>query len=162
MTSTNICLAPIGKVKAQQGMFQLEIFPQWRPALKGLEGFSHLNVLWWSHLLDESGARDILTVDTPYRGAPETLGVFATRSPQRPNPICLSVVEVHQIDFTTGLLTLDYLDAEEGTPVIDIKPYYPCSEIVKTARTPAWSDTWPKCREDSGTFDWSAVFINAC
>jgi tRNA-Thr(GGU) m(6)t(6)A37 methyltransferase TsaA len=161
MRSAKINLVPIGVVGAQPGIFQLEIFPEWRPALAGLEAFSHWNILWWSHQLDDSQARSVLTVDTPYKGAPEMLGIFATRSPLRPNPICLSVAEIHQMDLKTGIITMDYLDAEAGTPIIDIKPYYPCTEIVKTARTPAWSDDWPKCREESGAFDWSKVFINA-
>ncbi len=162
MTQNSFTIYPIGTLRAKQGSFRLEIAPQWWPALAGLEGFSHLNVLWWSHLADDAASRKITTAEAPYRDAPSSLGIFATRSPMRPNPISLSVAAITAIDLAKGFIELDYLDAEDETPIIDLKPYYPCSEIVTQASTPAWSAAWPKNREEAARFDWSKVFINAC
>ena len=162
MSTNPITLEPIGVVRHHAATYQLEIFAPWRPALAGLEGFSHLHVLWWSHLAADAASRRILTADTPYRGAPASLGILATRSPLRPNPIAISVGAIIHLDLPGGIITLDYLDAEDGTPVIDLKPYYPCSDMVTQVTTPAWAATWPQSREASASFDWGAVFINAC
>ena len=55
------------------------------PALKALEGFSHINVIWWFDRLDDQKSRYLLQTEQPYKGAPAVMGIFATRSPQRPN-----------------------------------------------------------------------------
>jgi tRNA-Thr(GGU) m(6)t(6)A37 methyltransferase TsaA len=90
-----------------------------------LDGFSHINVLWWCHKCDSEEARNILEVKKPYRKAPDIIGVFATRSPVRPNPIALTAVQVIGIDHAAGTIQLAYIDADDGTPVLDIKPYTP-------------------------------------
>ena len=87
------------------------------PALKDLDGVSHLYVLTFMH----SANRRRLQTVTPY--GPEIHGTFATRSPHRPNPIGLTVVRLLKIDgCRLRVRGVDYLD---GTPVIDIKPYHP-------------------------------------
>ena len=69
----------------------IKLAPEYIPALQGLEGFSHLAVLWWFSEFDSEEARSVLETSRPYKNAPEVLGIFATRSPVRPNPIALSV-----------------------------------------------------------------------
>jgi len=85
------------------------------PALKDLEGVSHLFLLTFMHQAD----RNRLQTVTPY--GPEVHGTFATRSPHRPNPIGLSVVELIKIEDCR--LHIKGTDCLDGTPVIDIKPY---------------------------------------
>ena len=72
------------------------------PALKELDGFSHINVLWWFSDFDNEDFRSVLETDQPYKKAPEKMGIFATRSPVRPNPIALSAVEIINIDYMSG------------------------------------------------------------
>jgi tRNA (Thr-GGU) A37 N-methylase len=84
MAQTDCVLSPIGYIRAGDSGFVLEVKPEFRKALLGMDGFSHINVLWWSHYLDNPESRAVLTCDKPYKKAPEPLGIFATRSPQRP------------------------------------------------------------------------------
>jgi len=158
---TEFKLTQIGTVHAGEGGFVLEIFPEYRAALNGLDGFSHINVLWWFHLLDAPQYRAVTECPKPYQYAPETLGIFATRSPVRPNPLALTVSQVLGIDQEKGLIHIAYTDAEDGTPILDIKPYTPCVDRVREVRVPAWSAHWPQWYEDSAEFDWEAEFVNA-
>ena len=64
------------------------------PALKALDGFSHINVLWWFSDFDKEEYRSVLETEQPYKNAPEKMGIFATRSPIRPKPIALTAVEI--------------------------------------------------------------------
>ena len=161
MAQTDCVVSPLGYIRSGQDGFVLELKPEYRSALTGLQGFSHINVLWWSHLLDKPELRKNTVVEKPYAKAPDRLGIFATRSPMRPNPICVSVAQVIHVDETNGRIILAWIDAEDGTPVLDIKPYEPCADRVRDVQTPAWSAHWPKYYEDSGSFDWAAEFVNA-
>jgi len=93
-----------------------ELLPEFIPGLLGLEGLSHLIVLYWMHHAKPSG----LVFTPPFDDRER--GVFATRSPRRPNPIGLSVVKFEGLDGP-GVLKLRYLDCVDGTPLLDIKPY---------------------------------------
>jgi tRNA-Thr(GGU) m(6)t(6)A37 methyltransferase TsaA len=154
-------LHPIGEVRARGGQFTLRIQEQFWPALQGLEGFSHINVLWWAHELDDPMFRDQTTAEKPYRQGPTTVGIFATRSPARPNPLAVTAVEVVAIDPSAGVVHIAYIDAADGTPVLDLKPYLPAVDRIRRVRTPDWCSDWPAWYEDSATFDWEAVFENA-
>ena len=151
----------IGVIRAQGDGFCLELDPAYAPALKGLQGFSHLNVLWWSHLCDTPEYRAIVECDQPYKKSPPKLGIFATRSPLRPNPISLTPVAVLHLDEANGKIYIPYIDAEDGTPILDIKPYHPCIDRLREVCVPEWCRHWPQWNEDSATFDWSAEFVNA-
>jgi tRNA-Thr(GGU) m(6)t(6)A37 methyltransferase TsaA len=95
---------------------------RWAGALDGLDGFSHIFVIYWIHLVSE-GARETTTHVHP-RGDPRIplQGVFATRSPVRPNPIGLKVVAL--LERRGNVLRVRGLDAIDGTPVLDLKPYF--------------------------------------
>ena len=95
----------------------IEIFDQHAEGLKDIDGFSHMILLYW---LNQSKNFDLL-VKTPWDCEPH--GVFATRSPNRPNPIGFSVVEL--VEINGNRLKVKGLDALEGTPLLDIKPYLP-------------------------------------
>lgn len=101
---------------------------------------------------------NILQTEQPYHGAPETMGIFATRSPMRPNPIALTASEVIGIDYRKGIIRLTFLDADDGTPVLDIKPYTPSFDRVETPDVPDWCRRWPRSTEESGEFNWDSVF----
>lgn len=161
MSNVVYTVKPIGYVVVDASGFSIEIEETYRPALSGLDGFSHLNILWWCHLLDEPEWRDIVVTDKPYKAGPEQVGIFATRSPARPNPIALTPVAVTGIDDERGTIGIAYIDAEPGSPVLDIKPYLPAIDRVHDTSSPQWCSDWPECYEDSAAFDWGAVFENA-
>jgi tRNA-Thr(GGU) m(6)t(6)A37 methyltransferase TsaA len=154
-------LKPIGSVRAHEGDFTIVVDEAYRPALAELEGFSHINILWWCHLLDDPLFREMVTAEKPYRQGPDAVGIFATRSPARPNPIALTAAPVISINEQTGEIRVAYIDAEDGSPVLDIKPYLPAVDRIRETRSPLWCADWPSWYEDSATFDWGAVFENA-
>jgi tRNA-Thr(GGU) m(6)t(6)A37 methyltransferase TsaA len=93
----------------------LELLPEFEPGLADIEGFSHLYVLW---VFDRAGPYE-LTGIPPTDDRPH--GVFATRSPRRPNPIGLTVVQLLRRDGAR--LVVRGIDMLDGTPILDIKPY---------------------------------------
>lgn len=95
----------------------IEIYPEYEAGLAGLLDYSHILVLSW---FDRSN-RDKLWVERPGRGGAR--GVFATRSPDRPNPIALTLVDL--LEINGRILRVRGLDALDGTPILDIKPYEP-------------------------------------
>ncbi|HEX2952428.1 MAG TPA: tRNA (N6-threonylcarbamoyladenosine(37)-N6)-methyltransferase TrmO [Bacillota bacterium] len=161
MTSNPKVVSPIGYVRIGPSGYRLEIDAEYIPALEGLEDFSHMMVLWWGHLTDENENRSLLQVERPYRHAPERMGVFATRSQIRPNPIAVSMVPLVRIDAMEGLIEIPWIDAEDGTPIIDLKPYHPSSDRVREVKLPAWCRHWPEWYEESASFNWETEFINA-
>lgn len=110
--------------------------PFWKGAYQ-LDRFSHIIVLWWITECDTPGHRMNLQDYPPQNGA-ELSGVFASRSPARPTPIGLSIVAIENIDEATHRIYIDQIDAFDGTPVIDIKPYMPFSDKVDRAKVPPW------------------------
>lgn len=94
----------------------LEILPEFSRGLADIDGFSHLFVVW---VFDRSEPGDVLEATPPTDDRPH--GVFATRSPQRPNPIGLTVVELLRRDGAA--LHVRGVDMLDGTPILDIKPY---------------------------------------
>ena len=148
----------IGTIRSDHDGMRIELEKRYIPALQGIDGFSHLNVLWWFSGCDNEQSRNRLTENAPYTKGPSIMGTFATRSPERPNPIALSCVQVIHIDHRNAVICLAYIDANDGTPVLDIKPYTPSLDRVETPSVPAWCADWPKCCEKSGHFDWSSVF----
>ena len=93
---------------------RIEVDAPWQPALHGIEAGQWLEVLYWMHL-----ARRDLLVQAP-KGRPAPLGTFALRSPNRPNPIATSDVEV--VGVEPGALLVRGLDCVDGTPLVDLKP----------------------------------------
>ena len=103
-------------------------------AVRGLEAFSHLWVLFVFHQTMAGGWRP--TVRPPRLGGNARMGVFATRSTFRPNPLGMSLVELKGIrcEKQQVILQLGSLDLVDGTPVVDIKPYLPFAEALPNAR----------------------------
>lgn len=119
----------------------IELLPKYTEGLEGLEGFSHIIVLYHLHKVTHD-QRNTLKVRPRrlirYGLRPEELpliGVFATDSPHRPNPLALSIVEVLQIKGNR--IVVRGLDAYDGSPVVDIKPYTP-NRRVEIKSLPEW------------------------
>jgi tRNA-Thr(GGU) m(6)t(6)A37 methyltransferase TsaA len=104
----------------------IEIFPQYRSSLNTLDLFEYIIVLY--HFSEVE--RWEPTVNPPASTHEHNFGLFATRSPKRPNPIGLSVVKLEKIN--NGILYISGVDAFEGTPVLDIKPYLPSVDCAKS------------------------------
>ncbi len=151
-------LKTIAEVLQKGGLFQIVMDPEYRDGLIELEGFSYIQVLWWAHQTDSEEMRKLLMFEKPYCKGPEKVGVFATRSPVRPNPVAVTAVSVISIDRDRGIITVPYIDADPGTPVLDIKPYHPCTERVREVSVPAWCNHWPEWLEDSADFPWEEEF----
>jgi len=150
-------LNEIGYVNSYNGEYKIVLKEEYKNGLKGLEDFSHLEVIYWFSAIDDDD-RKTVTLEKPYTSGPDELGVFASRSPERPNPIAISVSEIKKIDITKGEIYFYYLDALTGTPVLDLKPYIPSVDKVEKVKVPSWQEHWPKSYEESGDFDWSKEF----
>lgn len=149
---------PIGRVRNDGEGILIEVDHKYRPALKELDTFGHVNVVWWFDECDDEEARDVLEVSAPYRKGPRTMGVFATRSPGRPNPVALSTAQILYIDHEEGVIGIAHIDANDGTPVIDLKPYTPSLDRVESPVVPKWCSHWPNSLEESAHFDWENEF----
>ena len=160
MDTQEFILKPIGTVHTDGSAFSIIVAEPFRPALQGLDAFSHILVVWWGNKADTTKDRKETTCTKPYTHGPETIGIFATRSPVRPNPIGVSVVPIQGIDHETGIITVAFIDADDTTPVLDIKPYLPCTERVRNVHVPNWSARWPAWLEDNATFNWAAAFTS--
>lgn len=123
-----------GLVKSCGGELHLIAPYNQAEAVRGLEAFSHLWVLFIFHQTMEGGWRP--TVRPPRLGGNARMGVFATRSTFRPNPVGMSLVELKDIRCQKDrvILELGSLDLVDGTPVVDIKPYLPFAEALPDAR----------------------------
>ncbi len=150
-------LKKIGLVKQSEDGFSIVLNKEYREALVGIEGYQNLHIIWYANNLPDNPYNGYV-IDKPYVKGPDKIGVFATRSQIRPNPICMSIITVLKIDVENGIIYTPYIDTFPDTPVIDIKPYLPATDIVKNVSTPKWCSHWPKCLEESAYFDWEAEF----
>lgn len=142
---------PIGYARQSEMGYQLEILEPFRPALEHLDKFSHVKIYWWADQNDNEAARATLQAELPY--APGvTAGVFACRSEYRPNPILETVCFILDIDQENGVVSLPWIDALDGTPVIDLKPYIPISDRVRDVNVPEWLSMLPEWMEDAAEF----------
>ncbi len=146
-------IRPIGNVQVQGELYTIRIEKECFPGLRHLEGFSHLWIVWWAHLSDQTETRNRLTAKNLFKNAPTETGVFASRTPERPNPIMISTIKLESVDAENGIITTTFIDAEDGSPVLDIKPYFPM-ERFRNCHTPVYYRHWPQWAEDAGSFNW--------
>lgn len=148
LESRVIRFRPIGRVRCKfseeelrtkRGSIVSEVIidPLYVQALDGVESYSHLFVIFYMHKVPLREARH-LKVHPRGRVDVEKVGVFATRNRNRPNPIGLAVVEL--LERRGNSLKVQGLDALDGTPVLDIKPYDPI-DVQKRVRVPRWWHT---------------------
>lgn len=126
----------VGTIRKAPSGARVEIHPAYRDALHGLEGFSHLLILYWFDRNDTPKRRATLQVHPKRNPSIPLTGVFATRSPRRPNLVALDVARILSLD--PDGVRIDDIDALDGTPVIDLKPYIPASDAVPDALVPDW------------------------
>ncbi len=129
-------LIPIGTVHQRDQQAWIDIFPAYRDGLLGIEQFSHINVLYWLHENDHEEGRSVLRVHPCGNEANPLTGVFATHSPRRPNPIALTRCRV--IAVADNRIVVDAIDAFDGSPVIDIKAFFPDEDGDEPLRFPRW------------------------
>jgi tRNA-Thr(GGU) m(6)t(6)A37 methyltransferase TsaA len=146
MTVTGMTLDPIGVVRNgcvsppeprdawREVISEIVIEDRLLDALEGIEEFSHIVVLWWMHNLVETGMP--LRVHPGRRPDAPLKGIFAVRTPNRPNPIGKSTVRL--LGRRGNVVTVQGLDALDGSPVIDIKPFIPAIDAPSDATVPAW------------------------
>ena len=131
-----------GKVKealAERGtVAQLVVDEDLHGILDGIEGFSHLLVAYWAHLVPSQG-RSLTKVRPMGRKDLPLTGIFATCSPARPNPI--SVTAVRLLERRGNVLLVEGLEAVDGSPLIDIKPYVPYYYAASDVEMPEWITT---------------------
>jgi tRNA-Thr(GGU) m(6)t(6)A37 methyltransferase TsaA len=121
---------PIQPAGARGIRGSVEVLPEFEKGLQGLEGFSHIYLLYWFHLSEGFD----LTVK-PFMDV-EHHGVFATRAPRRPNQIGLSVVRL--VAIQQGKLIIEDVDILDGTPLLDIKPFVPEFDIFGREFRSGW------------------------
>jgi len=154
----SVIFNPIGKVKIEDGRYYVELEEKYFEATLGLQEYGHIQVIWWFNLYDSEESRNYFVMNKPYKNGPEKVGVLASRSPVRPNPIAVTACALIALDGKTSRLEVGYIDAEDGTPVLDIKPYEPSIDKVCGVRMPDWCKHWPDCLEANEGFDWSLEF----
>ena len=152
----DITYTAIGRISLDNG-YNLVVDDAYRRGLFNLEGFSHVLVLWHAHQLGNAGT-SALIASKPYVNGPESIGVFATRSPYRPNSVCLSVAQIVSLNVAEGLLKLSWIDAADSSPILDIKPYHGSEDRVRNCTVPSWCSHWPTYVEDSEAFAWDREF----
>ena len=116
---------------------RIELRPEAAAGLEGLDQFSHALVIFYMHL-DPDREAPVLRRRPRSRDDMPLLGVFAQRGRMRPNPIGVTAVEIVKIE--PGVLVVRGLDAVDGTPVLDLKPYAPVFDRREAARVPEWLD----------------------
>lgn len=117
------CPKNLREAREVGGEFRAEIDPPFRPGLQGLVPGMPVILLYWTGL----ARRDMIVLHPAHREAPT--GVFALRSPSRPNPIAVAVVRLLAVDRAAGVLEVDALDAFDGTPLLDVKPWLPSVDV---------------------------------
>jgi len=130
-------LYPVGKVEKKGKQAWLRIFEKYTDALKGLDGYSHVFVMYWFDRNDTEKKRSVLQVHPRGNKENPLTGVFACRAPVRPNLIALSLCKVLSVE--DGVVHIDKIDALDGTPILDLKPYIPSIDsAAKDVRLPTW------------------------
>lgn len=128
---------PVGVVIKTEEAPRIEIYAPFEKALLGLDGFSHITICYWFHRNDTPESRKTLQIHPRKNKRNPLTGVFATHSPVRPNLIALSQCKILRIDGR--LIHIDEIDALDGSPVIDIKPYIPIDKLeTSEIKLPAW------------------------
>lgn len=143
--STTFTVRPIGLVQKTEGRTVIELDKKHEPGLLGLEGYSHIYVFWWFSKNDTPQKRSVLQVRPMGNRENPVTGVFATRSPMRPNLIAMTLCKV--ISVKKNVVEVENIDAFDDTPVLDIKPFIPGYDSTPDAKLPDWLVKARKQRE---------------
>lgn len=140
-------LSKLGTIRKQNGNYYLEIPDNFEQYINKLHGFSHIKVIWWFHKFEKDIYKKTLECSPPYENAPKT-GIFASRSPVRPNPIAITTAKIIEIDKKLKRIKVSLLDCFDNTPLLGISPYIPEVDFVSEYRLPKWLDHWSKWLDD--------------
>ncbi len=117
---------PIQSTASKASMGWVEVFKDYESGLKYLDGFSHIILIYYFHLVKKKSLKVKPFMDNKLRG------IFATRAPKRPNPIGISIVKLEKIEG--NIIYIKDLDILDGTPLLDIKPYVPKFDTRRGAK----------------------------
>jgi tRNA (adenine37-N6)-methyltransferase len=137
VSSPKIAVDPVGRVERRDGKIFVTVPPEFTDALDGIQDFSHIWVIYWFHGNDTPEKRRTLKVHPRGDPANPLTGVFATRSPARPNLLGLQACRL--VSRQGNRLEVAGLDAGDGSPVLDIKPYLPPLDAFPQATMPKWA-----------------------
>jgi tRNA-Thr(GGU) m(6)t(6)A37 methyltransferase TsaA len=129
---------PIGFVRKDESSNYLEILPKYWEATTHLDLFSHAIVLWWIDGMDTPETRSTVLANPPRNKGPIPSGIFSCRSPARPNPIGHTILKILGLEPADNRIRIDHMDANDGSPILDIKPYLPSSDRVENAKVASW------------------------
>jgi len=140
---------PIGYVRRSEDDVHLEILAPFRAGLKQLDHFSHVMAFWWADQHDDDESRGMMQTRPPY-AEDKVTGVFACRAEYRPNPIAVTTCKILAVDEESGVVQVANIDAYDGTPILDLKAYFPVCDRVQEAHIPEWLSYWPEWMPDEG------------
>jgi tRNA-Thr(GGU) m(6)t(6)A37 methyltransferase TsaA len=127
----------IGEIRKQDGRNVIVLDTQYQKGLLGLEKWSHVQVIWWFDKNDTPQKRAVLQVHPRGDKNNPLTGVFACRAPVRPNLIGLSLCKI--VSIKDNVIEVEHIDAFEGTPVLDLKPYAPGLDSASDVKMPQWA-----------------------
>ncbi|WP_167957450.1 TrmO family methyltransferase domain-containing protein [Anaerosporobacter faecicola] len=133
-------MKPIGSIRNTNGKIYLQL-----DSCKNLTS-NYVKVIWWFHRFDDVKYRKVTQCDPPYENAPRT-GIFASRSPVRPNPIAMTVTKVTRVDTENKRIYLENMECFDKTPCMGILEYGQ-EDRVLNAEVPEWLAHWPKFLEE--------------
>jgi tRNA (adenine37-N6)-methyltransferase len=134
--ATSFAVYPIGHVQKAEGHTWLVLDAKYQPGLLGLDGFSHVYVFWWFDKNDTPQNRSTLQVHPRSDPKNPVTGVFATRSSSRPNLIALTLCKI--VSIKDSVVEVESIDADPGTPILDLKPFAPDIDSASSVRLPDW------------------------
>jgi tRNA-Thr(GGU) m(6)t(6)A37 methyltransferase TsaA len=132
---TKLSLVSLGVVKRNGNRTFLVLDKKYAPGLVSVGDFSHTMVFYWCDRNDTPDKRAFLQGYRQGKANPLT-GVFATRSPARPNPIAITTCKIVQVK--DNIVEIEWIDAFDDSPIIDLKPYIPRNDSIPTAQIPVW------------------------
>ena len=155
MNNDKMILRRIGRVRVEgndpsNAEYYLDIQEEYLSGLKALDNFSHIIVFWWADQNDTKEIREQpnWSIIPPYGEDPEETGIFATRAEYRPNPIAITTTNILDVDEERGIIKVGGLDAFDGTPIVDLKTYFPICDRVRDCHIAPWLKDWPEWMEE--------------
>ncbi len=128
---------PIGRIQKSEDRTLIVIDEKYQAGLLGLDGWSHVQVIWWFDKNDTPQKRAVLQVHPRGDRNNPLTGVFACRAPVRPNLIALSLCKV--VSVKDNVIEVETIDAFDGTPVLDLKPFAPGLDSANGVKVPDWT-----------------------
>ena len=144
--TTEFKVSPIGHVQKSEDRTLVVLDKKYEPGLLGIDGYSHAYVFWWFDRNDTPEKRAVLQVHPMGNRDNPLTGVFATRSPVRPNLVALTLCKI--LSVKENVVELEKIDAFDGTAVIDIKPFIPGYDSTEDGKIPEWLEKGLKKRRE--------------